>query len=63
MNYVVILCYFYLLQLMKRANKRKETEPDFEEKRFNLSLEEEKEFNKENDRTRSYPKDPYYDNM
>jgi hypothetical protein len=38
------------LQLRKKANKRKEQEPDFEDKKMNLSVDEEREFNKENDR-------------
>jgi hypothetical protein len=37
------------LQLRKKANKRKEQEPDFEDKKMNLSVDEEREFNKEND--------------
>ena len=45
---------------MKKANKRKETDTNFEEKKMNLSLEEDRDQNKENDFKR-YPKDPYYD--
>lgn len=40
---------------------RKEQETDFEQKRLNLSVEEEFEFNKENDRYKNLHKDPYYD--
>ncbi|KAK3086513.1 hypothetical protein FSP39_019457 [Pinctada imbricata] len=45
---------------LKKASQRKEMEPDFEQKRMNLSVEEEREFNKENDRQKVF-KDPYYD--
>ncbi|GFR75919.1 zinc finger CCCH domain-containing protein 18-like [Elysia marginata] len=46
----------------KKATERKEQEPDFEEKRLNLSVDEERELNKENERVpRIIPKDPYYD--
>ncbi|CAL1535259.1 unnamed protein product [Lymnaea stagnalis] len=46
----------------KKANERKELEPDFEEKRLNLSVDEERELNKENERMpKIIPKDPYYD--
>ncbi|GFN91351.1 Zinc finger ccch domain-containing protein 18-like [Plakobranchus ocellatus] len=46
----------------KKATERKEKEPDFEEKRLNLSVDEERELNKENERVpRIIPKDPYYD--
>ena len=45
------------------ASKRKEEEPDFEQKRMNLKVEvEANEFNKENDR-RGPHKDPYYDQV
>lgn len=40
---------------------RKEQETDFEQKRLNLSVEEEFEINKENDRYKNLHKDPYYD--
>ena len=40
---------------------RKEQETDFEHKRLNLSVEEERELNKENDRYKNVHKDPYYD--
>lgn len=49
-----------VFQLMKKANHRKETEPNFEDKCLNLTIEEEREHNKENDNKRQ-PKDPYYD--
>ncbi|RUS71160.1 hypothetical protein EGW08_021086 [Elysia chlorotica] len=46
----------------KKATERKEQEPDFEEKRLNLSVDEERELNKENERMpKIIPKDPYYD--
>ncbi|KAH9502421.1 hypothetical protein Btru_075639 [Bulinus truncatus] len=46
----------------KKANERKELEPDFEDKRLNLSVDEERELNKENERMpKIIPKDPYYD--
>ncbi|XP_012935150.1 zinc finger CCCH domain-containing protein 18 isoform X2 [Aplysia californica] len=46
----------------KKASERKELEPDFEEKRLNLSVDEERELNKENERMpKIIPKDPYYD--
>lgn len=48
------------LQMRKKANMRKEQETNFEEKRMNLSLDEEREVNKENERNK-YVKDPYYD--
>ncbi|KAL3858662.1 hypothetical protein ACJMK2_008924 [Sinanodonta woodiana] len=35
-------------EVMKKATQRKEHEPNFEEKKFNLSLEEDREQNKEN---------------
>ena len=62
----VIAVLFY--QLRNLAKKRKETDADFEKKRMTLKLQEEdRDFNKENDRSRfpSLPiqKDPYYDNM
>lgn len=44
-------------QVLKKATIRKEQEPDFEEKRFNVTIgEDEREFDKENDffRERSY---------
>lgn len=50
-----------LLQQLKKANMRKEQETDFEHKRLNLSVEEERELNKENDRYKNVHKDPYYD--
>lgn len=50
----------FFLQLMKKANQRKEQETNFEEKRLNLGLEEEREQNKENEQKRIM-KDPYYD--
>lgn len=40
---------------------KKEQETDFEQKRLNLSVEEEWELNKENDRFKNLHKDPYYD--
>lgn len=43
--------------MLKKATIRKEQEPDFEEKRFNVTIgEDEREFDKENDffRERSY---------
>ncbi|XP_061162933.1 zinc finger CCCH domain-containing protein 18-like [Saccostrea echinata] len=46
---------------LKKANMRKEQETDFEHKRLNLSVEEEREFNKENDRYKTLHRDPYYD--
>lgn len=46
---------------LKKANMRKEQETDFEQKRLNLSVEEEFEINKENDRYKNLHKDPYYD--
>ena len=46
---------------MRKATKRKETETNFEDKKMNLSIEEDKEQNKENDLLKKYPKDPYYD--
>ncbi|XP_041375427.1 zinc finger CCCH domain-containing protein 18-like [Gigantopelta aegis] len=47
-------------ELRKKAQEKKEQETDFEEKRLNLSLDEERELNKENERSK-YTKDPYYD--
>ncbi|XP_071091899.1 zinc finger CCCH domain-containing protein 18-like [Haliotis cracherodii] len=47
-------------EMRKKANMRKEQETNFEEKRMNLSLDEEREVNKENERNK-YVKDPYYD--
>ena len=44
-------------QVLKKATIRKEQEPDFEEKRFNVTIgEDEREFDKENDffRERNY---------
>ncbi|MEQ2178031.1 hypothetical protein GOODEAATRI_009773 [Goodea atripinnis] len=44
-------------QVLKKATIRKEQEPDFEEKRFNVTIgEDEREFDKENEffRERSY---------
>nr|KAG5712179.1 hypothetical protein BaRGS_014529 [Batillaria attramentaria] len=47
---------------MKKASQRKEQESNFEEKRLNLSVDEEREMNKENERRMVVPpKDPYYD--
>ena len=46
---------------MKKANKRKETEKDFEEKRLNLSIDAGKDENKENERFDRIIPDPYYD--
>ena len=49
---------------MKKASQRKEQESNFEEKRLNLSVDEEREMNKENERrmvVHPIPKDPYYD--
>lgn len=46
-----------LLQVLKKATIRKEQEPDFEEKRFNVTIgEDERDFDKENEffRERSY---------
>lgn len=48
------------LQLRKKANKRKEQEPDFEEKKMNLSVDEEREFNKENDRQNPFFEEQVY---
>ena len=48
------------LQLRKKANKRKEQEPDFEDKKMNLSVDEEREFNKENDRQNPFFEDQVY---
>ncbi|BFZ12919.1 hypothetical protein BsWGS_15957 [Bradybaena similaris] len=46
----------------KKASERKELEADFEDKRLNLSVDEERELNKENERMpKIIPKDPYYD--
>ncbi|CAG5115593.1 unnamed protein product [Candidula unifasciata] len=46
----------------KKASERKEQEADFEDKRLNLSVDEERELNKENERMpKIIPKDPYYD--
>uniref|UniRef100_A0A0B7A1V9 C3H1-type domain-containing protein n=1 Tax=Arion vulgaris TaxID=1028688 RepID=A0A0B7A1V9_9EUPU len=46
----------------KKASERKELESDFEDKRLNLSVDEERELNKENERMpKIIPKDPYYD--
>lgn len=48
---------FCVPQVLKKATIRKEQEPDFEEKRFNVTIgEDEREFDKENDffRERSY---------
>ncbi|GAB1600547.1 zinc finger CCCH domain-containing protein 18-like, partial [Argonauta hians] len=50
----------YAKELMKKASQRKEQETNFEEKRLNLGLEEEREQNKENEQKRMM-KDPYYD--
>lgn len=47
----------WLPQVLKKATIRKEQEPDFEEKRFNVTIgEDEWEFDKENDffRERGY---------
>lgn len=48
---------------MKKASQRKEQESNFEEKRLNLSVDEDRDVNKDSERTRQapYPKDPYYD--
>ncbi|KAL8589999.1 hypothetical protein ACOMHN_007024 [Nucella lapillus] len=50
---------------IKKASQRKEQESNFEEKRLNLSVDEEREMNKENDRRMvvhvPIVKDPYYD--
>jgi len=52
----------FFLKQRKKASERKELEPDFEEKRLNLSVDEERELNKENERMpKIIPKDPYYD--
>ena len=48
--------------MRKLASKRKENETNFEEKRMNMSIDDDKDYNKENDRGR-YVKDPYYDNV
>ncbi|CAC5396642.1 ZC3H18 [Mytilus coruscus] len=48
-------------ELRKKAHKRKEQEPDFEEKKLNLSVDEEREFNKENDRQNPFYEDQVYD--
>ena len=48
------------LQLRKKANKRKEQEPDFEDKKMNLSVDEEREFNKENDRQNPFFEEQVY---
>lgn len=58
---------------MKKASKRKEQEPDFEVKKFNMSVEafpeaDDLDFDKENEHMKmmmdptKFPKDPYYDN-
>ncbi|XP_076470787.1 uncharacterized protein LOC143300758 isoform X2 [Babylonia areolata] len=50
---------------IKKASQRKEQESNFEEKRLNLSVDEEREMNKENERRTvvhvPIVKDPYYD--
>lgn len=49
--------FCFVPQVLKKATIRKEQEPDFEEKRFNVTIgEDEREFDKENDffRERSY---------
>lgn len=38
-----------LLQLLRRSTKRKETDADFEEKKMNLGLSGQDEYDKEND--------------
>ncbi|VDI69437.1 nuclear protein NHN1, partial [Mytilus galloprovincialis] len=48
-------------ELRKKAHKRKEQEPDFEEKKLNLSVDEEREFNKENDRQNPFYEEQVYD--
>ena len=50
---------------MKRANKRKETEANFEEKKMNMGLDEatERETEREPPERIAIQKDPYYDNM
>lgn len=48
---------FVFTQVLKKATMRKEQEPDFEEKRLNVTIgEDEREFDKENEifRERSY---------
>lgn len=41
---------FKLWQVLKKATMRKEQEPDFEEKRFTVTIgEDEREFDKENE--------------
>lgn len=41
---------FILWQVLKKATMRKEQEPDFEEKRFTVTIgEDEREFDKENE--------------
>ena len=43
------------------ASKRKETEPDFEQKRMNLKVEDEAiEFNRNDQRGSHGPNDPHY---
>ena len=45
------------------ASKRKEEEPDFEQKRLNLKVEEDGvELSRDGDR-RGVPNDPYYDQV
>lgn len=58
---VLIVMGSAFVQMRKLASKRKEMEPNFEEKRMNLTIEDDRDHNKENDRQR-YVKDPYYDN-
>lgn len=52
---LVCLC----VQMLRKANKRKEEDEDFEDKRLNLRSEEASAESKENDKI----KDPYYDDV
>lgn len=66
---VILMLHNGLPQVLKKATIRKEQEPDFEEKRFNVTIgEDEREFDKENEffRDRGYRitreiRDPGYD--
>lgn len=54
---VKTILWLFIPKVLKKATIRKEQEPDFEEKRFNVTIgEDEREFDKENDffRERSY---------
>ena len=60
--WAILNCSSFIFQMRKLASKRKENETNFEEKRMNMSIDDDKDYNKENDRGR-YVKDPYYDNV